>query len=114
MVDGGEVIDRTIDSNNAISLQGEEQQENETDEQFEERVLNKRAAQMFYVIRTKLVEKENLMLSEFTHRSSKKMVSTFSWPGREREDLVLILFLISGCTKVLLAVGAEEVPGVAD
>lgn len=84
MVDGGEVIDRTIDSNNAISLQGEEQQENETDEQFEERVLNKRAAQMFYVIRTKLVEKENLMLSEFTHRSSKKMVSA-GQGGRERE-----------------------------
>lgn len=83
MVDGGEVIDRTIDSNNAISLQGEEQQENETDEQFEERVLNKRAAQMFYVIRTKLVEKENLMLSEFTHRSSKKMVSA-GQGGRER------------------------------
>lgn len=56
-------------------VQGEEQQENETDEQFEERVLNKRAAQMFYVIKSKMVEKEQLMLSEFTHRSCKKMVS---------------------------------------
>lgn len=58
-----------------FSPQNEEQQEDETDEQFEERVLNKRAAAMFKVIRTKLVDEENLLLSELTHNSSKKMVS---------------------------------------
>lgn len=30
---------------------------------------------MFKVIRTKLVDEENLLLSELTHNSSKKMVS---------------------------------------
>lgn len=53
----------------------EEQQEDETDEQFEERVLNKRAAAMFKVIRTKLVDEESLLLSEFTQNSSKKMAA---------------------------------------
>lgn len=59
-----------------FSYQADEQLEDETDEAFEERVLNKRAAAMFKVIRTKLVEDDSLMLSTFTQNSSKKMVSS--------------------------------------
>lgn len=48
--------------------------ENETDEQFEERVLNKRAAQMFVSVKARLQKKDNIYLSEMTHRNSRKQV----------------------------------------
>lgn len=48
-------------------------------------MLNKRAAAMFKVIRTKLVDDDSLMLSEFTHNSSKKMVSGEREGEREKE-----------------------------
>lgn len=48
--------------------------ENETDEQFEERVLNKRAAQMFVTVRTRLQNKDQLLLSEMTYRNNRKQV----------------------------------------
>lgn len=48
--------------------------ENETDEQFEERVLNKRAAQMFVTVRARLQKQENLQLSEMTYRNNRKQV----------------------------------------
>ena len=47
----------------------------ETIEQFEERVLNKRAAQLFISVRTKLQKNESIFLSEMTFRNSKKQVS---------------------------------------
>lgn len=54
---------------------GEEQQENETDEQFEERVLNKRAAQMFVAVRSRLNKKDPIYLSEMTYKNNRKQVS---------------------------------------
>lgn len=54
---------------------GDEQMENETDEQFEERVLNKRAAQMFVSVRSRLQKNDTLMLSEMTHRNSRKQAA---------------------------------------
>lgn len=48
--------------------------ENETDEQFEERVLNKRAAQMFLAVRTRLHKKDSINLSEMTYKNNRKQV----------------------------------------
>lgn len=49
--------------------------ENETDEQFEERVLNKRAFQVFTTVRTKLQQSDQLYFSDMCHRHSRKQVS---------------------------------------
>lgn len=48
--------------------------ENETDEQFEERVLNKRAAQMFVTVRARLQKQDSIQLSEMTYRNNRKQV----------------------------------------
>ncbi|XP_058130330.1 double-strand-break repair protein rad21 homolog [Anopheles ziemanni] len=53
----------------------EEQQVDETIEQFEERVLNKRAAQMFLSVRARLIKADHMMLSEMTHRNNKKQAA---------------------------------------
>lgn len=53
---------------------GDEQMENETDEQFEERVLNKRAAQMFVSVRARLQKQDSIHLSEMTYRNNRKQV----------------------------------------
>ncbi|XP_017048863.1 double-strand-break repair protein rad21-like protein 1 isoform X1 [Drosophila ficusphila] len=53
----------------------DEQMENETDEQFEERVLNKRAAQLFIDVRTHFIVKENLSLSQLTAQNSRKQAA---------------------------------------
>ncbi|EDW37982.1 GL12358 [Drosophila persimilis] len=53
----------------------EEQMENETDEQFEERVLNKRAAQLFIDVRSQFNNKENLALSHLTVGNSRKQAA---------------------------------------
>ncbi|KAJ8985324.1 hypothetical protein NQ317_008354 [Molorchus minor] len=55
--------------------QTEEQQVDETDEQFEERVLNKRAYQMFTVVRQRLQQSDQLTLSEMCHRNNKKQAA---------------------------------------
>lgn len=55
---------------------GDEQMENETDEQFEERVLNKRAAQMFVTVRARLQKQDSIQLSEMTYRNNRKQVCT--------------------------------------
>lgn len=47
----------------------------ETDEQFEERVLNKRAYQMFLVVKQKFHSAETIILSDMCHRNKKKQVS---------------------------------------
>lgn len=54
---------------------GEEQMENETDEQFEERVLNKRAAQMFVAVRNRMQRRDSLFLSEMTYRNTRKQAA---------------------------------------
>lgn len=53
---------------------GDEQMENETDEQFEERVLNKRAAQMFLAVRARMQKSEQIYLSEMTVKNNRKQV----------------------------------------
>ncbi|CAB0043838.1 unnamed protein product [Trichogramma brassicae] len=53
----------------------EEQQTDETYEQFEERVLNKRAAHMYNAIKNKLDCRENMTLSEMTHKNSRKQAA---------------------------------------
>jgi len=47
----------------------------ETYEQFEERVLNKRAAHMYHVIKNKLDTKDRLTLSEMAFKNNRKQVS---------------------------------------
>lgn len=46
----------------------------ETYEQFEERVLNKRAAHMYHVIKSKLDTKDRLSLSEMAYKNNRKQV----------------------------------------
>jgi len=53
--------------------------ENETDEQFEERVLNKRAAQLFIDVRAQFIDKDSLALSQLTLGNSRKQVKCRLW-----------------------------------
>ncbi|XP_034099245.1 double-strand-break repair protein rad21 homolog [Drosophila albomicans] len=53
----------------------DEQMENETDEQFEERVLNKRAAQLFLDVRVHFNNNDHLSLSQLTVRNSRKQAA---------------------------------------
>lgn len=61
-----------------LILQQEEQQVDETYEQFEERVLNKRAAHMYQVIKSKLDGKDRLTLGEMSYKNSRKQVCSIS------------------------------------
>ncbi|KAJ6646198.1 Double-strand-break repair protein rad21 like [Pseudolycoriella hygida] len=54
---------------------GDEQMENETDEQFEERVLNKRAAQMFVSVRARMQKVDSIYLSEMTAKNNRKQAA---------------------------------------
>ncbi|XP_033157206.1 double-strand-break repair protein rad21 homolog [Drosophila mauritiana] len=54
---------------------GDEQMENETDEQFEERVLNKRAAHLFIDVRSHFIAKDSLELSQLTSGNSRKQAA---------------------------------------
>jgi len=53
----------------------EEQQVDETYEQFEERVLNKRAGHMYHIVKSKLMRSDKLYLSEMVHRNNRKQVA---------------------------------------
>ncbi|XP_063991538.1 double-strand-break repair protein rad21 homolog [Diachasmimorpha longicaudata] len=53
----------------------EEQQVDETYEQFEERVLNKRAAHMYQVIKNKLDTKDRLTLADMAYKNSRKQAA---------------------------------------
>ena len=57
----------------------EEQADDETYEQFEERVVNKRAAQMFITIKKKLgptkSKAKSIVFSDFVHKNNRKQVS---------------------------------------
>ncbi|XP_039433214.1 double-strand-break repair protein rad21 homolog A isoform X2 [Culex pipiens pallens] len=53
----------------------DEQQVDETIEQFEERVLNKRAAQLFVSVRSRLLKTDEMVLSDMTHRNNKKQAA---------------------------------------
>ncbi|XP_037037631.1 double-strand-break repair protein rad21 homolog [Bradysia coprophila] len=54
---------------------GDEQLEDETDEQFEERVLNKRAAQMFLSVKARMQKVDSLYLSEMTTKNNRKQAA---------------------------------------
>uniref|UniRef100_U5EIC0 Putative rad21 protein a n=1 Tax=Corethrella appendiculata TaxID=1370023 RepID=U5EIC0_9DIPT len=53
----------------------DEQLMDETIEQFEERVLNKRAAQLFLSVRGRLQRQEHMVLSDMTYRNNKKQAA---------------------------------------
>nr|CAD7460695.1 unnamed protein product [Timema tahoe] len=53
----------------------EEQQVDETYEQFEERVLNKRAGHMYHIVKSKLNRSDKLFLSEMVHRNNRKQTT---------------------------------------
>lgn len=53
----------------------EEQLADETYEQFEERVLNKRAAAMYHLVRAKLQMSSQIPFSEMAVRNNKKQVN---------------------------------------
>lgn len=53
----------------------EEKLENETNEQFEERVLNIRARNMFKVLREQMKRKKQIYLSEMTHDNNRKQAA---------------------------------------
>lgn len=52
----------------------EEQQVDESDEQFEERVLNKRAYQLFTAVKKNFVVSDQMVLTDMCHRNTKKQV----------------------------------------
>jgi len=53
----------------------DEQQNDETYEQFEERVLNKRALHMYQILKSKFARQSELQFSEMVHRNNKKQVA---------------------------------------
>jgi cohesin complex subunit SCC1 len=59
----------------SVGRNGDEQMVDETIEQFEERVLNKRAAQLFVSVRAKLQKENTLYLSEMTYKNTKKQAA---------------------------------------
>lgn len=59
----------------SVGVPDDQQLADETDEQFEERVLNKRAYQMFTVVRGKLQRNDHMYLSDMTLRNTRKQVS---------------------------------------
>lgn len=62
----------------SVNQTGDEQMVDESIEQFEERVLNKRAAQLFVNIRSKLQKQDKIYLSDMTYRNSKKQVRSIN------------------------------------
>lgn len=62
----------------SVGQSGEEQMVDESIEQFEERVLNKRAAQLFVTVRAKLQKQDKIYLTDMTYRNTKKQVKFHS------------------------------------
>lgn len=50
----------------------------ESDEQFEERVLNKRAYQLFTTVKDKLKHNHSIAFTDMCHRNVRKQVSTIN------------------------------------
>jgi hypothetical protein len=67
-------VPHVLDCNDDFGFQPEEQQVDETYEQFEERVLNKRAGHMYHIVKSKLMRTDKLFLSEMVHRNNRKQV----------------------------------------
>nr|CAD7443281.1 unnamed protein product [Timema bartmani] len=68
----------TEDGEIEVRISPEEQQVDETYEQFEERVLNKRAGHMYHIVKSKLNRSDKLFLSEMVHRNNRKQVTWWS------------------------------------
>lgn len=92
----------------------------ETYEQFEERVLNKRAAHMYHVIKSKLDTKDKLTLSEMAFKNNRKQVSNLKNNTRNAmltfvkfyfEDKTSISFysIFVGCAEILYTTSFEEI-----
>lgn len=60
----------------------------ETYEQFEERVLNKRAAHMYHVIKSKLDTKDKLTLSDMAFKNNRKQVGAL----KKRFNMLISLY----------------------
>ena len=58
----------------------DEQLADETYEQFEERVLNKRAAAMYNLVRAKMQLNDAIPFSDMTYRNNRKQVSLLLQP----------------------------------
>lgn len=52
----------------------EQQAPHETNEQYEERVMNKRANQLYHTIKSKFVQKDTLVFDDLTYRNRRKEV----------------------------------------
>lgn len=88
----------------------EEQLVDETDEQFEERVLNKRACQMFSVVKSKLYRSDSLYLSEMTQRNTRKQVRKFYF--NHRKYIINRFCVFIGCAEVLQFACTEKIPRI--
>lgn len=64
----------------------EEQLADETYEQYEERVLNKRAAAMYHLVRAKMQLSNTIPFSDMAHRNNKKQVT--------KRHLVIVRLLV--------------------
>lgn len=65
----------------------EEQADDETYEQFEERVVNKRAGQMFLSIKRRL-RNNNILFSDLVHQNNRKQVSAVETERESKKVMV--------------------------
>lgn len=90
-------------------LQLDEQLADETYEQFEERVVNKRAAAMYNLVRAKMQLNDTIPFTEMAFRNNKKQVCI-------QKNVAYLISVLKksfslGCPEVLLSTGPEEKPG---
>jgi len=86
----------------------EEQQVDETYEQFEERVLNKRAGHMYHIVKSKLMRSDKLYLSEMVHRNNRKQVAQkFYTLLVLKKHVVLELYQESSYDDIMITRGAK-------
>jgi len=55
----------------------EQQAPHETNEQYEERVMNKRAIQLYHTIKMRFAQKDTLIFDDLTYRNRRKEVHSF-------------------------------------
>lgn len=79
----------------SVGQSGEEQMVDESIEQFEERVLNKRAAQLFVTVRAKLQKQDKIYLTDMTYRNTKKQVREMMGHDGRWETSMMIFFFHS-------------------
>lgn len=90
----------------------EERGVDETVEQFEERILNKRAGHLYNTIRMRISTEVNTTFTDLIVANPKKQVRFVSdlheWIYH---DGILIRFIVSGRTKILFFAGVEKTQG---